>query len=886
MKKFSFFLFSLISVAMAAQVTTIPTFVEIGYKGEITIVFNPNEGNGGMKDATKCYAHTGVTVNGNTWQHAPSWRDGQHEMTKNADGNWELLITPDVNTYYGCTETEVVTGLSFVFNDGPNGSLEGKDESGGDIFVDFIEHGFFAKIQSPAANSLFQAGEDIVFKGAANETCNLTLFVNGEKKQEATDATELEYTFTLDEAGDYQLLFSATNGEDTVQDSIMLTVMNQTAEAARPEGIDMGIYYDEADNTKVTLSTYAGSKTEPAKAVFVVGDMNNWQLSTEYQMKRDGFYFWLELTDLEPQKEYAFQYYVVRADGVMKKISDLYSTKLLHPDDKYEPKKADPTLMDYPKAGDSYVTVIQTDKPAFNWSEATLNFRRPDKHNLIIYELWIYDYTADRNLHGLMKRLDYLENLGVNAIELMPVCEFDGNYNWGYSPNHYFAPDKAYGSETDLKNFIDECHKRGMAVILDMVFNHATGLNPMNKIYPYGNDLQYNPWFCTEVPHDDNVYEHWNHDFEPAKKMFTRALNYWIQEYKVDGYRMDLSHGLCGCGTKSSYDYSLLMDNLSHYYNEGVLAVADIEKNGEPYFILEHWGPNMSSQRPKLINQGMLCWQNTNNAYSQTAMGWLKDGDSFTDANKDGYVSYCESHDEERNFYKAKEYGYSYIKESEEWRLMRVPQNIAFNVLLNGPHMIWQYNELGYDYSINSTKGSTKITNDNRTSVKEQVETLGWLNEGIRMQQYQKVAQVVQLRTRILPELFAGDPLKVAVGSGKAVRTILWGNETDSVLVVGNFSADEVQAYTLPDGTWYDYLNNREQSNHILLMMPGSLYIFTHQHHDLPQVPSYYDLASAVEDIISFDDARPYTKKILREGQIVILLPDGREYTPLGVRIK
>ena len=301
MKKFSFFLFSLISVAMAAQVTTIPTFVEIGYKGEITIVFNPNEGNGGMKDATKCYAHTGVTVNGNTWQHAPSWRDGQHEMTKNADGNWELLITPDVNTYYGCTETEVVTGLSFVFNDGPNGSLEGKDESGGDIFVDFIEHGFFAKIQSPAANSLFQAGEDIVFKGAANETCNLTLFVNGEKKQEATDATELEYTFTLDEAGDYQLLFSATNGEDTVQDSIMLTVMNQTAEAARPEGIDMGIYYDEADNSKVTLSTYAGSKTEPAKAVFVVGDMNNWQLSTEYQMKRDGFYFWLELTDLEPK---------------------------------------------------------------------------------------------------------------------------------------------------------------------------------------------------------------------------------------------------------------------------------------------------------------------------------------------------------------------------------------------------------------------------------------------------------------------------------------------------------------------------------------------------------------------------------------------------------
>jgi 1,4-alpha-glucan branching enzyme len=389
-------------------------------------------------------------------------------------------------------------------------------------------------------------------------------------------------------------------------------------ERARPTGVTNGIYYGE-DGTSVTLCTYAASKTQSAKRVFLYGDMTNWKLSADYQLYKDGNYFWITLTGLTPGQEYRYQYAVERADGVRKLISDLYSEKVLHPDDQYEPKKVDPNLISYPSGADGYVTVIQPGKPQFQWSDATLNFKRPHKNNLIIYELWIYDYTEGRSLKGLTKRLDYIQNLGVNAIELMPICEFDGNYNWGYSPNHYFAPDKAYGSETMYKEFIDECHKRGIAVILDMVFNHATGLNPMNKLYPYGSDLANNPWFCTEVPHDDNVYEKWNHDFEPAREMFTRALQYWIKEYHVDGYRMDLSHGLCGCGTKDTYDYSKLMDNIKHYYNNAVLAAAKdaqgVYTNGEPYFILEHWGPNMNAQRPTLVSQGMQCWNNTTNAY-------------------------------------------------------------------------------------------------------------------------------------------------------------------------------------------------------------------------------------------------------------------------------
>jgi hypothetical protein len=155
-------------------------------------------------------------------------------------------------------------------------------------------------------------------------------------------------------------------------------------ERPRPAGVSNGIYYGE-DGTSVTLCTYAASKTESAKRVFLLGDMTNWQLSGDYQLYKDGHYFWITLTGLTPGQEYRFQSAVERADGVKKQISDLYSEKVLHPDDQYEPKKVDPDLLAYPAGGDGYVTVIQPGKPKFVWSDATLNFKRPNKNNLIIY---------------------------------------------------------------------------------------------------------------------------------------------------------------------------------------------------------------------------------------------------------------------------------------------------------------------------------------------------------------------------------------------------------------------------------------------------------------------------------------------------------------------
>ena len=804
MRKLWLCLLGLCALVASAQVTPTPDPIPKGYTGAVTIVFDATKGNGGMIDATKCYAHTGLITAASTsdtdWKNViGSWRGTtQPQLTSLGNNKWQLDI-PNIFTFYGVPETTDIKKLAFVFHDGPGGNKEGKAASG-DIFV-----------------------------------------VLGEKTEDD--------------------IWEAVEGVTAITKS-------------RPSGLKQGITYG-ADGTSVTLCTYAASRTESAKRVFLLGDMTDWKLSKDYQLYKDGNYFWITLTGLTKGKEYRFQYAVERADGVRKQICDLYSEKVLHPDDKWEPKTADPTLISYPTKGadGGYVTVIQPGKADYNWSSATLNFKRPNKNNLIIYETWVLDYTTTRTFKGLMDRLDYIQNLGVNAIELMPITEFEGNQSWGYNPTLYFAMDKSYGKAEDMKAFVDACHQRGIAVILDMVFNHTTGQNPMAKLYPWTSssptetELRFNPWFnvSTEVKHDNNDYgEDWNHGFEPAHEMFTRALQYWLKEFKVDGYRLDLSHGICG---RNTYD---AVDQLKDYYDKGVKAVSS-----DAYMILEHWGSSMGSDRPKLIKYGMQCWANTNNAYCQTAMGWLKDGDSFDEANQDGYVSYCESHDEERMQYKAKTYGNGDLQTNEEARLGRVAENVAFNVLLNGSHMLWQFEEIGYDISIDQ---------NGRTGTKPNPKTKGYFTQAERVEAFTKSAQVITLRTQLMPSVFEGNPTASSISSGKALRTIQWGN---NVFAVANFGVEGNQAVSMPSGTWYDYLGGAAKAtSSTCVLAPGELKVFT----GTPvTAPTFTDIqkrdAQGIEQPASDSSLKVRGEKFLKDGQLLIRRGD-KIYTIMGARVQ
>ena len=802
MRKLWLCLLGLCALVASAQVTPTPDPIPTGYTGAVTIVFDATKGNGGMIGATKCYAHTGLITAASTSD--TDW--------KNVIGSWRGTTQPQL-TSLGNNKWQLDIPNIFTFYGVPETTDIKK--------LAFVFH------DGPGGNKEGKAASGDIF------------VVLGEKTE-----------------GD---IWEAVEGVTAITKS-------------RPSGLKQGITYG-ADGTSVTLCTYAASRTESAKRVFLLGDMTDWKLSKDYQLYKDGNYFWITLTGLTKGKEYRFQYAVERADGVRKQICDLYSEKVLHPDDKWEPKTADPTLISYPTKGadGGYVTVIQPGKADYNWSSATLNFKRPNKNNLIIYETWVLDYTTTRTFKGLMDRLDYIQNLGVNAIELMPITEFEGNQSWGYNPTLYFAMDKSYGKAEDMKAFVDACHQRGIAVILDMVFNHTTGQNPMAKLYPWTSssptetELRFNPWFnvSTEVKHDNNDYgEDWNHGFEPAHEMFTRVLQYWLKEFKVDGYRLDLSHGICG---RNTYD---AVDQLKDYYDKGVKAVSS-----DAYMILEHWGSSMGSDRPKLIKYGMQCWANTNNAYCQTAMGWLKDGDSFDEANQDGYVSYCESHDEERMQYKAKTYGNGDLQTNEEARLGRVAENVAFNVLLNGSHMLWQFEEIGYDISIDQ---------NGRTGTKPNPKTKGYFTQAERVDAFTKSAQVITLRTQLMPSVFEGNPTASSISSGKALRTIQWGN---NVFAVANFGVEGNQAVSMPSGTWYDYLGGAAKAtSSTCVLAPGELKVFTST---AVKAPTFTDIEkrdhTPIENVST--DEMPQSYKILRDGQIYILRGDNI-YTITGARIE
>ncbi len=836
-KLFSFFLFIFCWIVSAQTITTVPAIITDDYTGIITITYDP--GSSAMATATNCFAHTGVTIAGTQWRCAPTWRSGlaKHKLVKNGT-KWVLTIDNMYNYYTNCPGT--YQELSFVFNDGPGGTREGKDATGKDFFIPVVPAGELnVKFASTSSSGAINPGSTVTFSADATSSSTLNIKKNGVVVKTESNSTTITHSEVLNAVGDYVFTVEAVSGIKTATDSRSVAIISGSENQPRPSGLIGGITYNSSDNTKAHLCLYAKDRNNVLPDnVFVVGDFNNWGISNAYQLKRDGDtgFWWIELTGLQPGVEYAFQY-ALKIGTRMVKVSDPYSEKVLNPDDQWEPKQKYPNLKPYPSQGDGYVSVLQTNKTKYNWSPETLNFVKPNKNNLIIYELWVHDFSSIRSFNAVTDRLNYLQNLGVNAIQIMPITEFDGNISWGYNPTHYFAVDKSYGTEDDLKKLIDECHKRGISVILDMVFNHVTGSAPQAKMYWGTNSIATNnPWFNQIAPHGASVNQDFDHNFPQTREMFKRALKYWIDEYKVDGYRMDISHGFCG--TNCSNRTEIMFD----YFNNGVKA-----GNPDAYFILEHW-EQTAGERENYINFGMMCHLNNTKSYEQTAMGWLRDGDDLNSSNQDGFLTYCESHDEERNMFKAKTFGNGPTVKSEAGRSFRAPLNTAFNVLLNGSHMMWMFQELAYDISIfsNSTGAA-----GNRTDPKPIPESLNWYTNSNRMNSYQKIGQLIQLRTRILPNLFSGNPSSSDLGGGKAARSVIWGSGNERVFVVGNFNAPtDGQTFTgpvnitLPAGNnWFDYLANGSvsiSSGTNVSLQPGELKIYTATRYTLPTVPNSY----------------------------------------------
>ena len=173
------------------------------------------------------------------------------------------------------------------------------------------------------------------------------------------------------------------------------------------------------------------------------------------------------------------------------------------------------------------------DQNAFRWSDT--GFKAPPLASAIVYELHIGTFTPQGTLDAAIERLDYLRDLGVTHVELMPVAAFAGQHGWGYDGVALYAVHQPYGGPDALKRFVNAAHQRGLAVVLDVVYNHFGPVgNYTGKFGPYITDSHHTPWGGAVNLEDSGAYE--------VRRFFCDNAVMWLRDFHIDGLRLDAVH--------------------------------------------------------------------------------------------------------------------------------------------------------------------------------------------------------------------------------------------------------------------------------------------------------------------------------------------------------
>lgn len=267
------------------------------------------------------------------------------------------------------------------------------------------------------------------------------------------------------------------------------------------------------DHGHVTFALFAPNK----QTVHLIGDFNNWNPQADPMHDR-GAGFWVAQKHLD-NGEHRYQFVV---DG-RTVICDPYAQSVEHDDKLDAPPRA----------------VIQAGREQYPWEHD--GWVRPAFRDLIIYETHIGDFSPEGNLRGMISRLDYLRDLGVNCIELMPVYETAPHDYWGYEPRFYLALRRSFGAWRDMCELVDQAHARGMAVLLDLVLAHTGMEHPFNQLYPYDQS----PWYGQGLG-EPNQFGLPMLDFtKQATNSFVRDVqSYWLRVFHVDGFRYDYLAGI------------------------------------------------------------------------------------------------------------------------------------------------------------------------------------------------------------------------------------------------------------------------------------------------------------------------------------------------------
>ncbi len=418
----------------------------------------------------------------------------------------------------------------------------------------------------------------------------------------------------------------------------------------------------------------------------------------------------------------------------------------------------------------------------------------PPNDMLVIYELHVGDFTGGDGDDGkgryddVVAKLPYLADLGITAIELMPVQETAGDY-WGYLPKYFYAPETAYGDPGDLKRLIDACHGHGIRVILDQVTNHAGSECPLAHIdhdywfyHETTDQFQYGPKFNYEF-HDDERNEY------PARAFMLGVLQQWVEAFHVDGIRFDATR---------------IMGNMA-FLREASEAIWHKEGNLKPFVrIAEHLPLD-----PAVVENGgpmdAAWFVNFAHQLASTLVGQPLDGSDpnsweglieALDPRHAGFTSshhlvrYIASHDEERLLHRIRAAG---IEGEDALRRM----HLAVTLLLTGYGypMLYAGEEFGMD--------APRVVGTNK---------LAWSRletpEGAGLHDHYRHL----IRFRREHAALRGDTLDIIHQDPerRVVAYHRWDDGGDRVVTVANCSANDQGVHTVAawptDGPWRDIL--------------------------------------------------------------------------------
>jgi 1,4-alpha-glucan branching enzyme len=806
--------FLLFTFSALAQVTTEEIF-PTGDK-EITLIFDlklakDSRASGLLGKTSDVYLWSGAgdADPGDAFKYQPAGQTNfsapfdKGKMTSLGNDKWSIKLTP--RTYFNVPAGNPIIKLGLLLKSG-----DGKAQTE-DFILKLYAGSYALKWLSPTESfTLAEAGTSVNVRAKFSATSSISLKSAGTVLTSSASSDSINYTYSLGaEKGKlHTLILEGTSGSSSLKDSVRILTKPLVVTEALPSGIKDGVNYV---GNKVVLCFYAPSTS----FVYAIGEFSNWAALPAFLMKRtaDGLRYWIDLGAQEAGKEVAYQYWV---DGKLA-VADPLTEKILDPsNDGSIPATTYPALKTYPTGAKGIVSVFESGATPYVWK--TTSFTRPASSNLHVYELLVRDFVADRRYKTVADSLGYLKKLGINSLELMPVAEFSGNDSWGYNPIFYTAPDKAYGTKNDLKYLIDKCHENGIAVIMDIVLNQADYENPYVKMYWDGSKpTTTSPFFNPAATHPYSVFFDFNHESTHTQWLVDVVTKFWLEEYKIDGYRFDLSKGFTQTPSGSNVD-------LWGQYDASRVKIwkriYDKIRSYDPtaYVVLEHFAAN--NEENELGNYGMLLWGNSKFDMARIAQGYTQDLSNasykmrgFTNPS---VMNYIESHDEERLMVEVTNGGKKVFTAQEKLERMKMAAATFFTI--PGPKMIWQFGELGYDVSIND---------NGRTGAKP----LKW--SYVQDSERAKLLKVYQQLGALKTSKSIFTTTDFTVGSIGAVKRNLLTKGADYVLVLANpdINSQVVSASFPKTGVWYDYFSGKsfevKDAEAKMNLLPGEFHLLT-----------------------------------------------------------